>query len=104
MAIPRDDNPSAAASVLPPDEASPPPDRSPEGTSLTLLERVRAGDADGWRRLVALYRPLVFHWCQRGGVSGAVQTLVRVGTEVVQLLAAVRGEGVAPGAGADGAR
>ena len=41
------------------------------GTSLSLLERIRNGDADGWRRVVGLYRPLVAHWCGRWGVQGA---------------------------------
>jgi RNA polymerase sigma-70 factor, ECF subfamily len=36
-----------------------------EPTSLTLLERVRNQDADGWRRLVQLYGPLVYQWCRR---------------------------------------
>jgi RNA polymerase sigma-70 factor (ECF subfamily) len=40
-------------------------------TSLSLLQRVRVRDAPAWRRLVALYRPLVCHWCQRGGVRPA---------------------------------
>jgi RNA polymerase sigma-70 factor (ECF subfamily) len=36
-------------------------------TSLSLLERVRLRDEPSWGRLVALYGPLVEHWCQRGG-------------------------------------
>jgi RNA polymerase sigma-70 factor (ECF subfamily) len=40
------------------------------GTSLTLLERVRANDADAWRRMVDLYSPLVAYWCGRWGVRG----------------------------------
>jgi RNA polymerase sigma-70 factor, ECF subfamily len=35
-----------------------------------LLQRIRSGDADGWRRVVDLYAPLVFHWCRRWGVHG----------------------------------
>ena len=35
------------------------------GTSRSLLERVKADDAAAWERLVALYAPLVFHWCRR---------------------------------------
>ena len=38
------------------------------GTSLTLLQRVRANDADAWQRLVELYTPLVYYWCGRCGV------------------------------------
>jgi RNA polymerase sigma-70 factor (ECF subfamily) len=41
------------------------------GTSLTLLERLRANDGNGWRVVVQLYTPLVHHWCARGGVRGA---------------------------------
>jgi RNA polymerase sigma-70 factor (ECF subfamily) len=40
-------------------------------TSLSLLQRIRNGDAAGWRRAVELYTPLVYHWCQRRGVEGA---------------------------------
>lgn len=39
------------------------------GTSLGLLERARANDAAAWGRLVALYAPLVFHWCRRWGLQ-----------------------------------
>jgi RNA polymerase sigma-70 factor (ECF subfamily) len=39
------------------------------GTSLSLLELARSKDAEGWRRLVQLYSPLVFFWCQRAGLS-----------------------------------
>jgi RNA polymerase sigma-70 factor, ECF subfamily len=35
------------------------------GTSHSLLERVRADDAEAWDRLVTLYAPLVAHWCGR---------------------------------------
>jgi len=34
-------------------------------TSRSLLERVKADDAAAWERLVALYAPLVYHWCRR---------------------------------------
>src|SRR5438132_2257400 len=40
-------------------------------TSLTLLERLRANEGDAWHTMVKLYTPLVYHWCGRGGVSGA---------------------------------
>ena len=46
-----------------------PPDRA-EATSLTLLERVKGREDDAWRRLVALYTPLLRHWCRRWGVTG----------------------------------
>jgi RNA polymerase sigma-70 factor, ECF subfamily len=38
------------------------------GTSMTLLERLRANDSDAWRIMVQLYTPLVCHWATRGGV------------------------------------
>jgi len=34
-------------------------------TSRSLLERVKADEATAWDRLVALYAPLVFHWCRQ---------------------------------------
>ena len=37
-------------------------------TSLTLLNRIRAHDAEAWMQVVTLYRPLVAHWCGRWGV------------------------------------
>jgi RNA polymerase sigma-70 factor, ECF subfamily len=42
--------------------------RPNQATPLSLLERLRANDADAWRRLVDLYRPLVLFWCGRAGV------------------------------------
>jgi RNA polymerase sigma-70 factor (ECF subfamily) len=43
----------------------------PNVTSLSLLERIRHGDEAGWRRVVDLYSPLIYHWCRRWGVEGA---------------------------------
>lgn len=40
-------------------------------TSLTLLQRALAKDENAWRRLVDLYKPLVYYWCQHWGVKGA---------------------------------
>jgi RNA polymerase sigma-70 factor (ECF subfamily) len=40
-------------------------------TSLSLLQRIRNGDSSGWRRVIDLYTPLVYHWCRRWGVEGA---------------------------------
>jgi RNA polymerase sigma-70 factor (ECF subfamily) len=40
-------------------------------TSLSLLDRARAHDEEAWDRLVRLYRPLVLHWCGRGGIPGS---------------------------------
>jgi RNA polymerase sigma-70 factor, ECF subfamily len=46
-------------------------DGAASGTSLTLLERARQGDSSAWKRLVALYTPLVFYWSTRGGLQPA---------------------------------
>ena len=35
------------------------------GTSSSLIDRVRADEAGAWDRLVALYAPLLYHWCRR---------------------------------------
>jgi RNA polymerase sigma-70 factor, ECF subfamily len=43
----------------------------PSATSLSLLQRIRNGEASGWRRVVDLYSPLVQHWCRRWGVQSA---------------------------------
>jgi RNA polymerase sigma-70 factor (ECF subfamily) len=52
-------------------DAGPATPRPQGGTSLTLLERLRANEPDAWGTMVRLYTPLVFHWCARGGVRGA---------------------------------
>jgi RNA polymerase sigma-70 factor (ECF subfamily) len=39
-------------------------------TSSSLLDRVRAQDQDGWRRIARLYGPLVLYWCRGAGVPG----------------------------------
>jgi RNA polymerase sigma-70 factor (ECF subfamily) len=49
-------------------------------TSRSWLQRARARDPDAWQRLVALYGPLVGHWCRRGGV--AAQDIDDVAQEV----------------------
>jgi RNA polymerase sigma-70 factor (ECF subfamily) len=41
------------------------PPASVTGTSSSLLDRVKAREAEAWDRLVALYAPLVYHWCRR---------------------------------------
>jgi RNA polymerase sigma-70 factor (ECF subfamily) len=43
--------------------------QSSNATSRSLLERVKADDAAAWERLVALYAPLVFHWCRRWNLA-----------------------------------
>ncbi|MCH7728224.1 MAG: sigma-70 family RNA polymerase sigma factor [Planctomycetes bacterium] len=40
-----------------------------ESTSLTLLARVQADEAEAWDRLVELYAPLVHYWCRRSDLS-----------------------------------
>lgn len=35
-----------------------------------MLDRIRVRDPDAWRRLIALYQPLVHFWCSRGGLQG----------------------------------
>jgi RNA polymerase sigma-70 factor (ECF subfamily) len=41
------------------------------GTSLSLLEGLRAQDPESWRRLVTLYGPLVVAWCWQQGLQAA---------------------------------
>lgn len=38
-------------------------------TSLSLLDQLRSGRADGWDRFVHLYAPLVYGWCRSGGLK-----------------------------------
>lgn len=40
----------------------------PVTTSRSLLERIKADDAEAWDRLVALYAPLVMRWCRGWGL------------------------------------
>ena len=44
------------------------PASTPTSTSSGLLQRVRTGEPEAWRRLVRLYGPLVFLWCRRLGL------------------------------------
>ena len=39
---------------------------TPGSTSLTLLDRLKQRDPEGWRRHVRLYGPLIYRWCRRG--------------------------------------
>jgi RNA polymerase sigma-70 factor (ECF subfamily) len=39
----------------------------PGTISSTLLERVKAGDEEGWRRMVVVYAPLAYRWCRTAG-------------------------------------
>jgi RNA polymerase sigma-70 factor (ECF subfamily) len=38
-------------------------------TSSSLLLRLRAGDQAAWDRLLAVYAPLVWHWCRSSGLQ-----------------------------------
>ena len=37
---------------------------APGSSDSSLLARVKHRDADAWQRMVALYGPLVYHWCR----------------------------------------
>ncbi len=41
------------------------------GSSMSLLDRVRAHDPAAWRQLVDLYGPLIGYWCRRSGLQAA---------------------------------
>ncbi len=45
------------------------PQQQDQPTSPTLIVSVRDGDDAAWRRLVKIYGPLVFRWCQRCGLQ-----------------------------------
>ncbi|MGH7173211.1 MAG: RNA polymerase sigma factor [Gemmataceae bacterium] len=57
-------------SQSPAEESGPtsPQDKAGQTTSLNLLQRARDNDAEAWRRVLELYRPLVLYWCVRGGI------------------------------------
>jgi RNA polymerase sigma-70 factor, ECF subfamily len=40
-------------------------DRAATSTSRSLLARLHANEPAAWDRLIALYAPLVWHWCRR---------------------------------------
>jgi RNA polymerase sigma-70 factor, ECF subfamily len=75
VAIPR---PSPLVGIEPFHRRPMPPPLSPApvtalgssvSTSASLLDLVRAADAQAWRRLIHLYSPLVFSWCRRTGLA-----------------------------------
>lgn len=37
-------------------------------TSRSLIQRVKNSESDAWERLVNLYSPLVYYWCQESGL------------------------------------
>ncbi len=43
----------------------------PPSSSSSLLEAVRNGDPNAWRRLTEIYGPLVYQWGQRAGLQAA---------------------------------
>lgn len=60
--------------------------RSSGTISSSLLVGVRSFRADAWRRLVHIYGPLVFYWCQKAGLSR--QDSEDLGQEVFRAVAA----------------
>jgi RNA polymerase sigma-70 factor, ECF subfamily len=40
-----------------------------DGTSLSLLERVKGHDEEAWQRFFDLYGPVIFHWCRHCGLQ-----------------------------------
>lgn len=57
-----------------------------DGTSLSLLFKLRANDAAAWDRLVILYAPLVYYWCRKLGLPD--QDAADVFQDVFQSVAA----------------
>jgi len=55
-------------------------------TSTSLLQRVKARDPEAWKRLVALFGPLVYDWCRQSGLHG--EDAADVGQEVFGSVAA----------------
>lgn len=77
-----------------------PPDGADGGQQLTrtsssLLDRVRGSDADGWRRFVQLYSPLVYTWAKRCGLRNqdAADVLQEVFHAVARHIGRFRREG-----------
>ena len=46
-------------------------DRHTTGTSRTLIRQAAADDPAAWQRMVDLYSPLVYFWCQESGLGAA---------------------------------
>jgi RNA polymerase sigma-70 factor (ECF subfamily) len=55
-------------------------DNAPTSTSTSLLNRVKAGEAEAWERLADLYGPLVYGWCRQSGLQA--EDAADVGQEV----------------------
>lgn len=45
--------------------------QTPSSISSSLLQRIRAGEQDAWRRLVGLFGPVVYRWSREFGVQAA---------------------------------
>jgi RNA polymerase sigma-70 factor (ECF subfamily) len=58
---------------------------APSLTSSSLLERVKARDPEAWRRLIALYTPLIYGWCRRCGLQA--EDAADIGQEVFAVVA-----------------
>ena len=58
----------------------------PGSTSSSLLERVKAGDPEAWRRLIDLYTPLIYRWCRQCGLQA--EDVADIGQEVFAAVAA----------------
>jgi RNA polymerase sigma-70 factor, ECF subfamily len=63
-------------------EARPQPSTA---TSRSLLERLKADDAEAWDRLIGLYAPLLLRWCRRWDVPE--QDLADIFQDVFQAVA-----------------
>ncbi|HWB01293.1 MAG TPA: sigma-70 family RNA polymerase sigma factor [Pirellulales bacterium] len=59
---------------------------SATGTSRSLVARVRGNDPAGWKRLVALYGPMLDHWCRRWQLPA--EDIADLAQEVFQSVAA----------------
>lgn len=42
-----------------------------ETTSLSLLDRLRNDDVDGWGTFAGIYTPLIYSWCRQAGLDSA---------------------------------
>ena len=64
------------------------------GTSRGLIDRAREHDPRAWERMVALYAPLVLHWCRQWGLreDDAADVFQDVFQSVATHLAAFRRE------------
>jgi hypothetical protein len=45
------------------------PSHAAETTRVTLLVGLQQGDAEAWRRMVAIYSPFIYGMCRRWGLS-----------------------------------